>query len=108
MTELTHLDEKVAEAQAAQTATKKVATLVRAEKEVELVEAMQRLRDQAAEIKVRCDTAAGKREGMRTAITQKAARPKLRSSGSIRCVNTHCAWRRKRIPLKLPGCRGKR
>ena len=42
MAELTHLDEKLAEvlglAQAAQTATKKVATLARKEKDTELLE----------------------------------------------------------------------
>ena len=47
MAELTHLDEKLAEvlglAQAAQTATKKVATLARREKEGELLELMQQM-----------------------------------------------------------------
>ena len=54
MGELTHLDEKLAEvlglAQAAQTATKKVATLARKEKQTELVELMQQMSDQAAKI----------------------------------------------------------
>ena len=57
MAELTHLDEKLAEvlglAQAAQTATKKFATLARKEKETELLELMQRMGDEAAKIEQR-------------------------------------------------------
>ena len=51
MAELTHLDEKLAEvlglAQAAQAASKKVATLARKEKETDLVELMTRMGDDA-------------------------------------------------------------
>jgi hypothetical protein len=80
MADLTHLDEKLAEvlglAQAAQTATKKVATLARREKEAELVELMRQMNDQAAKIEQRCDVVAGSRDGMRTTITKKARETK--------------------------------
>lgn len=76
MAKLTVLDEKLAEvlglAQAAQTATRKVATLARREKETELLELMEQMRDQAAQIEQRCDVTAGTREGMKTAIARKA------------------------------------
>ena len=74
MADLTTLDEKLAEvlglAQAAQAATKKVATLARKEKETELVELMTRMGDEAAQAEERCDAVAGTREGMKTAITR--------------------------------------
>jgi uncharacterized protein YjgD (DUF1641 family) len=76
MAELTVLDEKLAEvlglAQAAQSATKRVATLARREKETDLLEVMEQMRDQAAQIAQRCEGAAGTREGVKTAITRKA------------------------------------
>jgi hypothetical protein len=80
MAELTVLDEKLAEvlglAQAAQTATKKVATLARREKQPDLLAVMQQMGDQAAQIAERCDGAARTREGMKTAITKKARETK--------------------------------
>jgi hypothetical protein len=80
MAELTILDEKLAEvfglAQAAQAATKKVATLARREKETELVALMEKMGDQAAQIEQRCDAAAGTRDGLKTAITKKARETK--------------------------------
>jgi hypothetical protein len=80
MTQLTVLDEKLAEvlglAQAAQAATKKVATLARREKETELLALLQRMREEAAQIEQRCDGAASSREGKRTAITKKARETK--------------------------------
>src|SRR6201985_3312833 len=80
MPELTHLDEKLAEvlglAQAAQAATKKVATLARKEKETELVELMTRMGEDAAQAEERCDAAASTREGMKTAIAKKARETK--------------------------------
>ena len=80
MAELTHLDEKLAEvlglAQAAQAATKKVATLARKEKETDLAELMTRMGDEAAQVEQRCDDAAGTREGMKTAIATKARETK--------------------------------
>ncbi len=61
MAELTHLDEKLAEvlglAQAAQVATKQVATLARKEKETELVELMQQMSADAAQVQERCQKA---------------------------------------------------
>ena len=80
MAELTTLDEKLAEvlglAQAAQLATKKVATLARKEKETELLELMRRMGDEAAQVEQRCDVAAGTREGKKTAIAKKARETK--------------------------------
>ena len=80
MAELTHLDEKLAEvlglAQAAQAATKKVATLARQENETQLLELLVQMGDQAAEVERRCDTAAGSRDGVKTAITDKARETK--------------------------------
>jgi predicted transcriptional regulator len=80
MPDLTTLDEKLAEvlglAQAAQVATKKVATLARKEKETELLELLSRMGDDAAQVEQRCDDAAGTREGMKTAIATKARETK--------------------------------
>jgi hypothetical protein len=80
MAELTHLDEKLAEvyglAQAAQAATKRVSTLARREKEQELLELMQRMGREAAEVERRCEKAAGSRDGMKTAIAKKARETK--------------------------------
>jgi hypothetical protein len=80
MADLTTLDEKLAEvlglAQAAQTATKKVATLARKEKETELTDLMKTMSEQASEVAKRCEVVAGKRNGMRTAINAKARETK--------------------------------
>ncbi len=80
MAELTTLDEKLAEvlglAQAAQLATKKVATLARRENQSELVELMTRMGDEAAQLEQRCDVAAGTRDGVKTAIGKKARETK--------------------------------
>jgi hypothetical protein len=80
MAQLTHLDEKLAEvlglAQAAQSATKKVASLARREKDTELRELLERMGDEAAEVEQRCDTAASSRDGLKTAITDKARETK--------------------------------
>jgi len=80
MAELTHLDEKLAEvlglAQAAQAATKKVATLARQEKDTELLELLERMGNEAAEVEQRCDAAASSRDGVKTAITEKARETK--------------------------------
>src|ERR1700727_1846753 len=88
MAELTHLDEKLAEvlglAQAAQTATNKVATLARKEKESELLELMQQMSDQAAKIAQRCDVVAGSRDGKRTAIAKKARETKAEVTGFMK------------------------
>lgn len=80
MAELTHLDEKLAEvlglAQAAQVATKKVATLARDEHDTQLVESLQQMGDDAAEIEQRCEAAVSSRDGMKTAIATKARETK--------------------------------
>jgi phosphate starvation-inducible protein PhoH len=80
MAELTHLDEKLAEvlglAQAAQAATKKVTTLARKEKDTELVQLLQQMGDEAAKVEQRCDVAASSRDGLRTAIAEKARETK--------------------------------
>lgn len=88
MAEFTHLDEKLAEvlglAQAAQVATKKVATLARKEKEAELVSLMQKMSEQAAQVQTRCEKAAGTRDGMKTAITAKARETKAEVIGFMK------------------------
>jgi hypothetical protein len=88
MAELTHLDEKLAEvlglAQAAQTATKKVAALASQDKDTELLELLQRMGDEAAKVEQRCDDAAGTREGMKTAIAAKAGETKAEVSGFMK------------------------
>jgi hypothetical protein len=80
MAELTHLDEKLAEvlglAQAAQAATKKVATLARQENDTELLELLERMGDEAAKVEERCGAAASSRDGVRTAIANKARETK--------------------------------
>jgi hypothetical protein len=80
MADLTTLDEKLAEvlglAQAAQTATKRVATLAHSEEETELLELMERMDDEAAEIEQRCHVVASSRDGMITAINDKAQETK--------------------------------
>jgi len=80
MAELTHLDEKLAEvlglAQAAQVATKKVATLARRENNTELLELLERMGEEASEVEQRCDAVAGSRDGLKTAITDKARETK--------------------------------
>jgi hypothetical protein len=84
MAELTHLDEKLAEvlglAQAAQAATKKVATLARQENDTQLLELLEQMGDQAAQVEERCDTAASSRDGVKTAITDKARETKAEVS----------------------------
>ncbi|HEY1518149.1 MAG TPA: hypothetical protein VGF91_17105, partial [Solirubrobacteraceae bacterium] len=76
----THLDEKLAEvlglAQAAQAATKKVATLARQEKDTQLLELLGRMGDEASKVEQRCDAATSLRDGVRTAIAKKARETK--------------------------------
>ncbi|HTP20539.1 MAG TPA: hypothetical protein VMJ65_13095 [Solirubrobacteraceae bacterium] len=84
MANLTHLDEKLAEvlglAQAAQAATKRVATLARQENETDLLELLERMGDEAAEVEQRCDAAATSRDGVKTAISTKARETKAEVS----------------------------
>jgi hypothetical protein len=88
MAELTHLDEKLAEvlglAQAAQAATKKVATLARKEKDQELLELLQRMEDEAAKVEQRCEAATSSRDGVRTAIAKKARETKAEVNGFMK------------------------
>ncbi len=88
MAELTHLDEKLAEvlglAQAAQAATRKVATLARKEKRTELMQLMQEMGEQAARVEQRCDVVAGGRDGLRTAIAKKARETKAEVNGFMK------------------------
>lgn len=88
MAELTVLDEKLAEvlglAQAAQQATRKVAQLARRERETELVELLQRMGEEAAETEQRCQAAADTREGLKTAIRDKARETKREVSEFMR------------------------
>jgi hypothetical protein len=80
MAELTVLDEKLAEvlglAQAAQQATRKVSQLARREGEGELVELLQRMSAEAADTAQRCQQVADEREGLKTAIREKARETK--------------------------------
>jgi DNA anti-recombination protein RmuC len=84
MSELTHLDEKLAEvlglAQAARAATKKVATLARKENDAELRELLEQMGEEAAEVEERCDLAASSRDGVKTAIANKARETKAEVS----------------------------
>ena len=88
MAELTHLDEKLAEvlglAQAAQTATRKVATFARHENDTELLHLLERMDDEAAEVEQRCDAAASSRDGVKTAITDKARETKAEVNDFMR------------------------
>ena len=88
MAELTHLDEKLAEvlglAQAAQVATKKVATLARKEKDSQLVELMQQMSADAADVQQSCQKAADTRDGMKTAIVAKARETKAEVTGFMK------------------------
>jgi hypothetical protein len=80
MAELTHLDEKLAQvlglAQAAQAATKKVATVARQEKDTELLELLRGMGDEASKV----DNAATRQSTRATASEprsrKKRARPK--------------------------------
>ncbi len=78
MADLTMLDVELAEvlglAQAAQVATRRVATLARKEEETELLQLMSRMAEEAAQVEQRCDAVAGTREGMKTAIVKRARR----------------------------------
>jgi hypothetical protein len=78
MAQLTQLDSKLAEvlglAQAAQVATRKVATLAKGDKD--LVATLTRMRDEAKETEKRCKAAAEKRDGKKTAINKKARETK--------------------------------
>ena len=80
MAELTHLDEKLAEvlglAQAAQAATAEVSDLAREEDLTELVDVLAQMGDEAKEVENRCQTVADSREGMKTAIKDKARETK--------------------------------
>ena len=80
MVELTVLDEKLAEvlglAQAAQQATKKVATLARKEKELDLVEMMAEMGNEARAVEDRCQRAADARAGAKSAIKKEARETK--------------------------------
>ena len=78
MAELSHLDEKLAEvlglAQAAQTATKKVAPLARQETDTELLALLQRMGDEAAKVEQRCAS------GRRSRRPRKASPPRFGGS----------------------------
>jgi uncharacterized protein YjgD (DUF1641 family) len=80
MAQLTVLDEKLAEvlglAQAAQQATKKVATLARKENERALVEMMVEMGHDARTVEDRCQQVADARAGARSAIKKEARETK--------------------------------
>ena len=78
MAQLTQLDSKLAEvlglAQAAQQATRKVASLAKGD--TDLVATLNRMRDEAKETEKRCKAVAEKRDGKKTAINKKARETK--------------------------------
>jgi hypothetical protein len=78
MAQITQLESKLGEvlglAQAAQQATRKVATLAKGDKE--LVATLNRMRDEAKETEKRCRAVAEKRNGKKTAINKKARETK--------------------------------
>lgn len=80
MAELTVLDEKLAEvlglAQAAEQATRKVSTLARREDETELLELLERMSAEASDTADRCQQVADTRDGLKTAIAEKARETK--------------------------------
>jgi predicted RNase H-like nuclease (RuvC/YqgF family) len=82
MAQMTHLDSKLGEvlglAQAAQQATRKVARLAKADKE--LVALLDRMRDEAKETEKRCKDVADKRDGKKTAINRKARETKAEAA----------------------------
>jgi len=76
LAELTHLDEKLAEvlglAQAAQLATSRVSDLAREEQLTDLADVLTQMGDEAEEVENRCQAVADSRDGMKTAIKDKA------------------------------------
>jgi hypothetical protein len=82
MAQLTQLDSKLGEvlglAQAAQQATRKVATLAKGD--TDLVATLNRMRDEAKETEKRCKAVAEKRDGKKTAINKKARETKTEAS----------------------------
>ena len=88
MAELTPLDEKLAEvlglAQAAQTTTQKVAGLARDEGEDDLVSLMERMTTESEQTEASCQKVADTREGMKTAIADKARETKLEVTGFMK------------------------
>ena len=85
MAELTTIEEKLAEvlglAQASQGATEKVEGLLEDET---LVEALQAMRQEAAETERRCTDLAGERDGKKTAILDKARETKAEATEMMR------------------------
>jgi hypothetical protein len=81
MAELTQLDEKLAEvlglAQAAQQATRKVASLV---EDREVKGTLKQMREEAAETERRCKEVAAKQDGKKTAINKKAKETKTEAT----------------------------
>ena len=88
MAELTVLESKLGEvtglAMAAQGATEKVAKLARDEGEDELVQVLERMRQEAAETEERCTEVAGDFEGKKTAILEKAREVKQEATEMMR------------------------
>ena len=88
MAELTVLESKLGEvtglAMAAQGATEKVAKLAREEGEEELVQVLERMRQEEAETEERCTEVAGEFEGKKTAILEKAREVKQEATEMMR------------------------
>ncbi len=88
MAELTVLESKLGEvlglAMAAQGATDKVKGLVAEEGDDELVQALERMHDEAAQTEERCTDRAGELDGKKTAILEKAREVKQEATEMMR------------------------
>jgi hypothetical protein len=87
MAELTNLESKLGEvtglAMAAQVATSRVITLAKKD-DAELVPALEKMRDEAAETEQRCTDLAGTFEGKKTAILEEASATKSKGADMLK------------------------
>jgi len=88
MAELTVLESKLGEvmglAMAAQGATEKISKLVQEEGDQELLQVLERMKQEAAETEERCTEVAGEYEGKKTAILEKARETKQEATEMMR------------------------
>ena len=96
MAELTNLESKLGEvtglAMAAQVATERVITLAKGE-DAELVAALEKMREEAAETERRCTDLAGTFDGKKTAILEEASATKARAPRCSRSTSTRTPMR---------------
>jgi hypothetical protein len=88
MAELTNLESKLGEvtglAMAAQVATSRVITLAKKKKDAELVAALERMRDEAAETERRCTEVAATFDGKKSAILREARQTKSKGADMLK------------------------